>query len=268
MLQFFALAERSGTVVVRAAGRESRLLVEGDRIVGWGMDDYDVREPLLACEMINPASRQATIDVEPRKDTPGLSFVVRNLIEPERWEAFAQRQLEQDIYPLLSIEEGEVEIHVLRNPPAPLRLSIPINSMILDGSRWESEMEAASQEGFQLDGRWQRGSAPSTHDPLRLTTLEWLVWSIMSEPISISEIARRLCVPDLMTIGAIKRLRVLGLIDEAALRARRPPSTRCRQSHSRGSQDGQWRPLPAPASRGRTPCNPARSLAPHPTPAA
>jgi hypothetical protein len=214
LLQFFALAERSGTVVVRACGRESRLLVEGDRIIGWGMDDYDVREPLLACEMLSASVYRAIAEVRPRPDTPGLSFVVRNLIEPERWEAFAQRQLEQDIYPLLSIEEGDFEIQVLRNPPAPLRLSIPINSMILDGSRWESEMEAAAQEGFQLDGRWQRSTHAAPDDPVRLSGLEWMVWAIITEPQTIGDIARRLCVPDLETIGAIKQLRSLNLVEE------------------------------------------------------
>jgi hypothetical protein len=215
LLQFFALAERSGTVLVRAAGRESRLLVEGDRIIGWGMDDYDVREPLLSCEMITPSALAAVTAVQPRRDTPGLSFVVRNLIEPERWDAFAQRQLEQDIYPLLSVEEGEFEIQILRNPPAPLRVSIPINSMILDGSRWESEMEAATLEGYQLDGCWRRTAGGSPTSPIRLSGLEWMVWAITTAPVSIAEIARRLCVPDLDTIGAIKRLRGFGLLDEA-----------------------------------------------------
>lgn len=214
LLQFFALAERSGTVLVHSGGRESRLLVEGDRIIGWGMDDYDVREPLLACEMLSAPVYQAIAGVQPRQDTPGLSFVVRNLIEPERWDAFAQRQLEQDIYPLLSIEEGEFEIQVLRNPPAPLRLSIPINSMILDGSRWESEMEAAAQEGYQLDGRWQRIQNAVPETPVRLSGLEWMVWAIVTEPLTIADIARRLCAPDLETIGAIKRLRSLNLIEE------------------------------------------------------
>lgn len=216
LLQFFALAERSGTVVVRADGRESRLLVEGDRIIGWGMDDYDVREPLLACEMISAPAKAAITEVQPRADTPGLSFVVRNLIEPERWDAFAHRQLEQDIYPLLSVEEGDFEIQIIRNPPAPLRVSIPINSMILDGSRWESEMEAAAQDGYDLQGIWRRteGLAPSTS--LRFSSLEWLVWAILTEPTSIADIARRLCLPDLETIGVIRRLQSKGVIDEVA----------------------------------------------------
>ena len=214
LLQFFALAERSGTVVVRAKGRESRLLVEGDRIIGWGMDGYDVRAPLLACELLSPPALEAVTAVQPRPDTPGLSFVIRNLIEPERWDAFAQRQLEQDIYPLLSVEDGDFEIQILRNPPAPLRVSIPINSMILDGSRWESEMEAASQDGYQLDGQWSRTVGPPASS-LTLSSLEWMVWAIIKEPASIADIARRLCVPDLATISAIKRLRSLGVIEEA-----------------------------------------------------
>jgi len=214
LLQFFALAERSGTVVVRAGGRESRLLVEGDRIIGWGKDDYDVREPLLACEMLSVTVYQAITEVQPRPETPGLSYVVRNLLEPERWDAFAQRQLEQDIYPLLSIEEGDFEIQVLRNPPSPLRLSIPINSMILDGSRWESEMEAAAQEGYQLDGRWQRANGAAPSSDVRLNGLEWMVWATATEPLTIRDVARRLCAPDLETIGAIKRLRSLNLIEE------------------------------------------------------
>jgi hypothetical protein len=215
LLQFFALAERSGAITVRALGRESRLLVEGDRIVGWGVDGFDVREPLLKCELVPATSRQAVRALTPRLDTPGLSFVVRNLIEPERWDSFAQRQLEQDIYPLLSLEEGEFEIQVLRNPPAPLRLSIPINSMILDGSRWESEMEAAAQEGYQLGTRWQRGPIPPVGPPARLSGLEWMIWALMVEPITIGEAARRLCAPDLASINCFRRLQSLHLIEEA-----------------------------------------------------
>jgi hypothetical protein len=148
-------------------------------------------------------------------DTPGLSFVIRNQIEPDRWESFAQRQLEQDIYPLLSAEEGDFEIQVLRNPPAPLRLSIPINSMILDGSRWESEMEAASQEGYPLESRWRRADHPTPKTTLELSGVEWMVWAMLTAPRSIAEIAQLLCMPDLATIGAIKRLRSLDTIQEA-----------------------------------------------------
>lgn len=215
LLQFFALAERSGTVVVRTHSRESRLLVEGDRIVGWGMYDFDVREPLLACEMIAAPVQRAIADIQPNLDTPGLSFVIRNLLEPARWHAFAQRQLEQDIYPLLSSEDGDFEIQVMRSPPAPLRLSIPINSMILDGSRWESEMEAAAQEGYLLDGRWQRASSVAPSSQLRLTGLEWMVWATMREPTTIGDVARRLCAPDLDTIRAVRRLSGLQLVEDA-----------------------------------------------------
>jgi hypothetical protein len=177
------------------------------------MDGYDVRQELLSCEMIPASIRQAISEVQPRDDTPGLSFVVRNLIEPDRWDTFAQRQLEQDIYPLLSSEDGDFEIHIMRNPPAPLRLSIPINSMILDGSRWESEMEAAAQDGYQLDGVWQRSDGAADGD-VRLSGIEWMVWAALAKPSTISDVARRLCMPDLATIGAIKRLRSLALVHE------------------------------------------------------
>lgn len=212
LLQFFALAERSGTVVVHSGGRESRLLVEGDKVVGWGMDGYDAREPLLACDLMTPTALRAIASLQPRPDTPGLSFVVRNLLEPRRWDAFTQRQLEQDIYPLLSSEEGDFEIQVLRNPPAPLRLSIPINSMILDGSRWESEMEAAVQDGYHLSGRWQRRCDVAATGEVRLSEMEWLVWAILAEPSSIGEAARRLCLPDLTAINAVRRLRSNGVV--------------------------------------------------------
>ena len=215
LLQFFALAERSGAIDVRAKGRQSRLLVEGDKIIGWGHDGYDVREPILACALIPGDVAQAIHSLQPRKDTPGLSFVVRNLVEPQRWDLFARRQLEQDIYPLLSIEEGEFDVSVFRNPPAPLRVAIPINSLILDGSRWESEMEASAQEGFHLDGKWRRSVDYGNGALARMSGLAWMVWATLRTPMSIGALARQLGAPDLETINAIKRLRLSNLAEEA-----------------------------------------------------
>lgn len=213
LLQFFALAERSGTVSVHTPDRRSRLLVEGDRIIGWGLPEFDVRETLTSCDLLPSFASDSIRNVRPRGDTPGLSFVIRNLIEPERWEAYAQRQLEQDIYPLLSEDEGEFEVEVLRCPPAPLRLSIPINSLILDGSRWESEMEAAKLDGFRLDSTWQRAAVDNYDAATRLSGPEWLVWASIAAPGRIADIAARLCIPDLMTIGAIRRLASLGFVE-------------------------------------------------------
>ena len=66
----------------------------------------------------------------------------------------------------------------------------------------------------KLDGRWQRVENGVPQTQVRLSGLEWMVWAMMTEPITIADIARRLCAPDLETIGAIKRLRSLNLIDE------------------------------------------------------
>lgn len=213
VLQFFTLAERSGTVQVRSKGRTSRLLVEGDKIIGWGLPSFDAREALLSCDLLPAATLDTIGDVRPRDDTPGLSFVVRNLIEPERWELFVQRMLEQDVYPLLSTEDGEFDVQIQRCPPAPLRLSLPINSLILDGSRWESEMEAAEIEGFALTTQWRRTHTHPSATRIRLTGLEWMVWSLLREPGDIRQVAQRVGAPDLATIGAIKRLSRVACIE-------------------------------------------------------
>ena len=76
-------------------------------------------------------------------------------------------------------------------------------------------MEAAAQEGYQLDGRWQRLNDALPSSEVQLSGLEWMAWAMLTEPLAIGDVARRLCVPDLETIGAIKRLRALNLIDES-----------------------------------------------------
>jgi hypothetical protein len=210
LLQFFALAERSGAITVHALGRESRLIVEGDRIIGWGHDDYDVRSALLATELLAGTSLDAIRSLDPRLETPGLSFVVRNLIEPDRWEAFAQRQLEQDVYPLLTVESGDFDVVVGRCPPAPLRISYPVNSLILDGSRWESEMEAAQLEGYTVESLWQRATPTDDHGGFKFSSLDWMIWTIMIEPQPIGVASRRLGVPDLDATTSVRRLHAAG----------------------------------------------------------
>jgi hypothetical protein len=155
----------------------------------------------------------AVAAVDPRDDTPGLSFVVSNLVPPDRWKAFAQRFLEQDVYPLLSIDTGEFDVQVMRCPPAPLRLSISVNSLILDGSRWESEMEAANQEGYAVMSCWRRTSGDRVPTDVRLDTVAWLVWTALDTPQSIGSAAGSLGIPDLMSVGAVKRLQSLDLVE-------------------------------------------------------
>src|SRR6476661_4014608 len=95
LLQLFGVAERTGAVTVRAAGRRVELLVEVNRVMGIGLDDFDPRASLLQCELLPSSSRATLLAVTPRADTPGLSMLARNAVEPERWDAFVQRLLEQ-----------------------------------------------------------------------------------------------------------------------------------------------------------------------------
>jgi hypothetical protein len=212
LLQFFALSERSGTITVRTADRESRLFIENDRIIGWGLPNWDARGALLACELLPPQTVESLCRLQPRHDTPGLSFIVRNLVDPERWDLFVQRCLEQDVYPLLTAEHGEFEVHVQRCPPAPLRLSLQVSALILDGSRWESEIEAAAIDGINGASSWQCTGPTSLPPRVQLTGLDLLVWKIMREPQTIGGVAQRIGSPVLATITAIRRMHGLGLL--------------------------------------------------------
>jgi hypothetical protein len=197
LLQLLALAERSGTITVTANGRTSRVAVESDRVIGWGLDQHDPRELVVACDLLSPRTRKSIDRITPRSDTPGLSFIVRNLVEPRRWDAIANRQLEQEVYPFLGAEDGTFEVEVMP-----------------DSSRWESEMEAARLDGYRLGSMWRRGQTLPTEE-LRISSVEWMVWARMTEPLSLADIAARLAISDLATIGAIRRLRVYGMVEPA-----------------------------------------------------
>jgi hypothetical protein len=214
LLQLLALAERSGTITVTANGRTSRVAVESDRVIGWGLDQHDPRELVVACDLLSPRTRKSIDRITPRSDTPGLSFIVRNLVEPRRWDAIANRQLEQEVYPFLGAEDGTFEVEVMPGPPAPFRYSRTVNSVVLDSSRWESEMEAARLDGYRLGSMWRRGQTLPTEE-LRISSVEWMVWARMTEPLSLADIAARLAISDLATIGAIRRLRVYGMVEPA-----------------------------------------------------
>jgi hypothetical protein len=211
LLQFMSIAERSGTITVRTGARHSRLLVDGDRVSGWGFDDYDLLATIGSCELLPEPVRASLDGVIRRSDTPGLSAVVSNLVEPGRWSAFVERVLEQEVYPILNSEEGEFEISVGPCPPAPLRFSLPVNSLILDGSRWESEIEAAEQAGLSVSTRWQR-SSDTPNAGASMDAQQWMIWAALTTPRTIEDLARSLCLPNLPTIGAIRRLRQLELV--------------------------------------------------------
>ena len=212
LLQLFGIAERSGAVAIEVAGQRVQLLVEVSRVTGLWVDGLDPRDTLLRCELLPAASRATLLELTPRPDTPGLSMLARNAIEPERWDAFVQRLFEQHVYPLLNREKGEFEVTIGRRPPPPLRMSLSTQQIILDASRWEAETEALTEEGYRSASTWRRSAAPSDHNG-HFTSTQWLVWAIASEPTSIGEVARRLCLPELATTTAVKRLHALGVLE-------------------------------------------------------
>jgi hypothetical protein len=118
LLQLFALSEKMGTTTVHAGTLHTRMLLESDRVVGFGAADFDVRAELAKLALLSTIARNALNAVEPREDTPGLSLLSGNLIEPRRWNLYVARCFEQDIYPLLNEDDGAFEITVEGAVPA------------------------------------------------------------------------------------------------------------------------------------------------------
>lgn len=206
LLQLFALSEKTGTVLIAHGDTESRLFMEAGRIVGWGLDDFDVHSSILACRFLPPATEAAIRSIQPEPGTPGLAFVVRNLVEPQRWSSFVQRLLEQDIYRILDLEEGTFEITVGRIPPVPLSLDLSAQQLILDGSRWEADSAELAQEGYSVDSAWRRESQEALRDASEITARDWLVLSALAECRTIGQVGADICMPDLDTAEVVKSL--------------------------------------------------------------
>lgn len=210
LLQLFAMAERTGTIMVHSPEQQSRILLESGRVVGIGLEEFDVHRELRACELLPTRSGAALDAVVPTPGTPGLSFIVRNLVEPDRWSLFARRCVEQQIYPLLNEPKGSFDIVVERVPFCPLTVSVSVQQLVLDGSRWEAEMAEHRRDGFGLTTRWQRtGQVPAE---CSLATTDWLVWAALEEPTAVASLASRVCIPDLEATAAIRRLTKSGHI--------------------------------------------------------
>ncbi len=210
LLQLFALAERTGTIAIQGPLSSARMFLESGKVVGIGDESFDVHREIMACELL-PARSGAALDaVVPTPSTPGLSFIVRNLVEPERWDLFVQRCLEQSIYPLLTLERGSFDVKIERIPPCPLRLSVPVQQLVLDGSRWEAEMAEHRLDGFGMETIWSRGESPG--QSFEMSAVEWLTWSLLNQPSNLSDVARRVCVPDLATADAVRRLHANGIL--------------------------------------------------------
>jgi len=215
LLQLFALSEKSGALVVHAAQRHVRLTIESDRVVGMGGTETDAHREALQLELMPATVRTNLASLSPRPDTPGLSLLAGNMLDPARWEHYVARRFEQDVYPLLNETDGAFEITVERSPFAPIRVSTSVQQIILEGSRWEAETEALRSEGYHLDRVWARATAART-DGASYSRATWLVWASLARPASIADIGRRLGIPDLVTATAVRRLHGEGALQGGA----------------------------------------------------
>ncbi|CAN5147623.1 hypothetical protein BH23CHL1_BH23CHL1_07430 [soil metagenome] len=213
LLQLFALAERTGAIIVYRAGWSTAVFLESGKVVGIGNESFNVYGEIMACELLPARSGVGLDAVKPAPSSPGLSFIVKNVIEPERWDLFVQRCLEQEIYPLLTLEHGSFDVRVERIPPCPLTVSIPVQQLVLDGSRWEAEMTEYRLDGYDTTTLWSRAPRP---DPIiSMSSIDWLIWAILEEQLIIGDVARRLCIPDLDATAAVRRLQAYGLLSAA-----------------------------------------------------
>lgn len=210
LLQLFALSERSGTLQVETPKGRSRVLLESGRVIGIGLPDFNVHDEIMACELMPARSGASLHSVTPTPMTPGLSFIVRNLVEPERWNLFVRRCLEQQVYPYLTRDQGTFEVVVERAPFCPLVVSLSVQQLILDGSRWEAEMSEHRQDGFYLESQFLR----SDDIPISsaVSSLEWLIWCALDEPQKVARVAERVGLPDLDTLSTVRKLLSAGWI--------------------------------------------------------
>ena len=210
LLQLFALAERTGTLLATTNSGSSRILLESGRVIGIGEEDYDVHREISACELMPTRSGASLEAITPTPSTPGLSFIVRNLVEPERWDLFARRCLEQQVYPFLTREHGTFRASIERVPYSPVAITLSVQQLVLEGSRWASEMQEHRQDGFGLQALFERSDAPV--DECSVSAVEWLVWSILDETQTIAQVARRIGVPDLDAASAMRKLCTQGRV--------------------------------------------------------
>lgn len=216
LLQLFALSEKTGTLNVTTPTGTSSVQLESGRVIGAGDSTFDVHKEIRNCRLL-PARAGATLsDISPTPQSPGLSFVVRNLIEPQRWELFSRRCIEQLVYPFLSADEGKFEVTMGRPASLPLTVSLSVQQLVLDGSRWQSEMEEHLEEGYRQSTRVVRCEQQT--GSIRFSPLEWLIWAAADQPQSIGRIARRTGIPDLDAIDSTRKLLSSGWLQRATSR--------------------------------------------------
>ena len=107
---------------------------------------------------------------------------------------------------MLTAEHGEFEVLIGVESAPPVRLHLSVKQLILDGSRWEADLGELAQDGYSLNSSWQCADAFRPGVQVHMDPEGWLVWSVLHEPQQVVDVARRLCLPDLETTNAVKRL--------------------------------------------------------------
>src|SRR5690606_17294345 len=110
---------------------------------------------------------------------------------------------------------GDWEVSVTRCPPAPLVVSVSVNSLILDGSRWESEIDALRLDRLTPVTTLARTDIQPTDD-VTLSYVEWLLWSACTEARRAGDIAAELACPELAILTAARHLIDAGLLRRQA----------------------------------------------------
>jgi hypothetical protein len=215
LLQLFALAEKSGIIEVTTGDRTSRLFMGAGRVSGWGQPSFDLLSAVLRCELLGEVAATAREALDSTQREPGLDFIIRNLLEPHRWEWFTGRLLEQDIFPLLTLEHGAFEVSLNHLEPPPVALNLSVQGLILDGSRWEADMQELAGEGFTLTSSWRRSVRDPEHPNVELSSATWLIWAALSRPDDIRTLAERVGMPDLDAVRAVRALQRANLVEQS-----------------------------------------------------
>lgn len=218
LLQLFSLAEKSGSVEIEIDDHSSRLTLEAGRVRGWSAASFNLQDELCNCRLLPSESTDAirTLEAEPDGVTSGLARVAPAFVDPMRWRPFILRLIEQEVYPRLSAETGSFIVSVgPPDEPPDVHLDLSVQQLILDGSRWEADLNELTHEGYGVTTQWRRFGSMPANPNVELSPLDWLIWAELSEPATVDEIAERLCFPDLETVDAVKSLYLKRVIDRA-----------------------------------------------------
>lgn len=215
LAQLFALSEKSGVIRITHGERCSSLFFEAGRIVGWDSEAFDLSDAVNKCQVLRPAT-DVLRDITTEDGNIALASIVQSAIDPARWEPFVQRLLESHVYPLLSAEEGDFEVETGRIPAPKVLLNLSVQQLILDGSRWEADLNELAHEGYGVTTIWKRYETIPANPNIELSALDWLIWSHLRLPRNIEDIAESLCFPVLETADAVKSLYLKRVVDRAS----------------------------------------------------